>query len=83
MATESEEKRIEEKRQRTYANRRAIMDFGMGIIYTGMGLFFPFSEKFGISSLFPTPVLSWIFAGLCLVYGGFRIYRGFKRNYFR
>jgi hypothetical protein len=83
MATESEEKRIEDKRQRMYANRRAIMDYGMGLIYTVMGLFFLFSERFGVTLQFPTPPFSWIFAGLCLVYGGFRIYRGFKKNYFR
>jgi hypothetical protein len=83
MATELEEKRIEDKRQRAYANRRAIMDYGMGLIYTVMGCFFLFSEQFGVKLQFPTPPFSWIFAGLCLVYGGFRIYRGYKKNYFR
>jgi len=83
MATESDDKRLEDKRQREYANRRAIMDLGMGIIYAGMGIVFLLPERFGLSSLLPTKLLSWLFAGLCLVYGGFRIYRGIRKNYFR
>jgi hypothetical protein len=83
MATEFEEKRREDKRQRAYANRRAIMDYGMGLIYTAMGVFFLFSEQFGVKLEFPAPPFSYIFAGLCLIYGGFRIYRGYKKNYFR
>ena len=83
MERETEDKSIEERRQKAYANRRAIMDLGMGIIYTGMALVFLFPERFGLSMLLPTKLFSWIFAGLCLVYGGFRIYRGIKKNYFR
>lgn len=82
MATEFEGKRVEDKRQKAYANRRAIMDYGMGLIYTAMGAFFLFSEKFGVTLQFPTPPFSYIFAALCLIYGGFRIYRGYKKNYF-
>jgi hypothetical protein len=83
MATESEEKRMEDRRQRAYANRRAIMDYGMGLIYTAMGAFFLFSKQFGVTLEFPAPPFSYLFAGLCLIYGGFRIYRGYKKNYFR
>ena len=83
MTADSEDRRVEDKRQKAYANRRAIMDYGMGFIYTAMGLFFLFSDRLGIELEFPTKPFSWIFAGLCLLYGGFRIYRGYKKNYFR
>lgn len=83
MTVDLEDKRAEDKRQKAYANRRAIMDYGMGFIYTAMGLFFVFSDRLGIELEFPTKPFSWIFAGLCLLYGGFRIYRGFRKNYFR
>ena len=73
----------EEKRRRAYVNRRAIMDFGMGIIYAVMGGFFLASELFGIVMEFPPKPFSYIFGGLCLLYGGFRIYRGFRRDYFK
>ncbi|MEP7257221.1 MAG: hypothetical protein ABI687_02510 [Flavitalea sp.] len=72
----------EEKRRIAYINRRAMMDLGMGIIYAVMGGFFLMSEMFGISMEFPPKPFSYIFGGLCLFYGGFRIYRGIKKNYF-
>jgi hypothetical protein len=73
----------EQKRMKAYANRRSIMDLGMGFIYSVAGGFFLLSEKFGIQMQFPAKPFSYIFGGLCLVYGIFRIYRGIKKNYFR
>lgn len=73
---------LEEKRKKAYVNRRSIMDFGMGIIYAGLGGFFMLSEIFGISMEFPPKPFSYIFGGLCLLYGGFRIYRALKKDYF-
>ena len=72
----------EEKRRKAYANRRSLMDLGMGIIYAGMGGFFLLYDLFGIRMEFPGKPFSYIFGGLCLVYGIFRIYRGVKKNYF-
>ncbi|MBL7737296.1 MAG: hypothetical protein JNL51_17690 [Chitinophagaceae bacterium] len=72
----------EEKRRKAYANRRALMDLGMGLIYVALGGYFMLSEFFGISMEFPPKPFSYIFGGLCIFYGGFRIYRGLKKNYF-
>jgi len=77
------EEGFEDKRKRAYSSRRSLMDLGMGIIYAVMGGFFCFSEFFGISMEFPGKPFSYIFGGLCLVYGGFRIYRGLSKNYFK
>ncbi|HKH62169.1 MAG TPA: hypothetical protein VKA49_15110 [Flavitalea sp.] len=74
---------LELKRRRAYANRRSIMDIGMGFIYAAMGGFFLLSKQFGIVIEFPPEPFNYLFGGLCLLYGGFRIYRGFKKNYFR
>ncbi|WP_205508823.1 hypothetical protein [Longitalea arenae] len=73
---------LEDKKQRAYVNRRSIMDLGMGIIYAGMGGAMMFAERVGLGDVFPSP-FSYIFGGICLLYGGFRIYRGIKRNYYR
>lgn len=73
----------DQKKARAYMNRRAIMDFGMGIIYAGMGGFFILKEQLGVNLEFPAEPFNYIFGGLCLVYGGFRIYRGIKKNYFQ
>jgi hypothetical protein len=74
---------FEDKKQRAYINRRAIMDLGMGIIYVGLGGFFAFSTILGMELVFPPEPFNYIFGGLCLLYGGFRIYRGIKKDYLR
>lgn len=58
------------------------MDFGMGLIYIALGGYFALSEFFGVSMEFPPKPFSYIFGGLCVFYGGFRVYRGLKKNYF-
>jgi hypothetical protein len=73
---------FDERKQRAYINRRAIMDLGMGIIYSGMAAIMFFPEKVGLGDIFSTP-FNYIFGGLCLLYGGFRIYRGIKKDYLR
>ncbi len=74
---------LEQKRMKAYSNRRSLMDLGMGLIYSGMGLFFLLKEVFGFAIDFPPRPFNYIFGGLCLLYGAFRIYRGVKKNYFR
>ncbi|MEO8582637.1 MAG: hypothetical protein ABI415_02510 [Flavitalea sp.] len=74
---------LEENRKKAYTNRRSMMDLGMGLIYAVMGGFFLLSQRFGISMEFPPKPFSYIFGGLCLLYGGFRIYRGVGKNYFK
>lgn len=74
---------LEDKKQKAYINRRAIMDLGMGIIYAGLGGYFVLSDVLGIEMEFPPKPFSYIFGALCLLYGGFRIYRGIKKNYYR
>jgi len=74
---------LEIKRRRAYSNRRSIMDIGMGFIYAAMGGFFLLSKQLGVNIDFPPSPFNYIFGALCLLYGGFRIYRGFKKNYFR
>ena len=76
------EEEFEDKKQRDYVNRRSLMDLGMGIIYTGMGVLMVFAGKVGLDAVFSEP-FNYIFGGICLLYGGFRIYRGIRRNYYR
>ena len=72
------------KRDRRFMNARSIMDFGMGILWTAMGIFLMFIKKFntGLEANFDDPVMK-IFGGICIVYGAFRIYRAIKKNYFK
>ena len=70
-------------RSRNYILMRTLMDIGMGIIYIGVALFILLAPKFGMTSpIFDAP-FNYFFAGICIAYGIFRIYRGVKKNYFR
>ncbi len=61
---------------------RTILDYGMGIMITGLGVFFLIAPRLGFD--FGVDVFYRIFfACLCLIYGIWRVYRGYKKNYFR
>jgi len=64
---------------------RSLLDYGMGIIILVLGLFFFFRSKFhlSINETFPPNYIDKIFGAVCLLYGGWRIYRGYKKKYFR
>ncbi|MEO5967642.1 MAG: hypothetical protein ABIP68_05480 [Ferruginibacter sp.] len=72
------------KRDKRFINARSIMDFGMGLLWTGMGFFLIFIKQFntGLEAQFDDPVMK-IFGAICIVYGAFRIYRAIKKNYFK
>jgi voltage-gated potassium channel Kch len=70
-----------DRRKQGYVLRRAILDFGMGIIICGFGILFLVAPLLKLQ-LSIDDVFRYIFSGLCLLYGGFRIYRGTRKNYF-
>ena len=70
-------------RDKRYILMRTLLDVGMGIIYIGVALFIILAKKFGFSGSFFEPPFAYIFGGICIAYGIFRIYRGVKKNYFR
>lgn len=61
---------------------RAILDYGMGIMIAGFGVFFLLAPKLGFSFSDGDSFFRYFFAGLCILYGSWRIYRGYKKNYF-
>ena len=71
-----------EGRTKRYVMMRSLMDLGMGVIYVGVAAFLLLADKLGIKLMFPPKPFSYIFAALCALYGGFRIYRGIQKNYF-
>ena len=60
---------------------KSIMDFGMGIIYIGVGIVILLAKRFGLISEFTESILAKIFAVLVIIYGVWRIYRGIKKDY--
>ena len=84
MALEEFEKEPLSERDKGFIRMRSMMDYGMGILWFGLGVFFAFSRYLNVDlgDQFD-PLLIRIFGGICILYGGFRIYRGYKKNYLR
>jgi len=84
MALEEFERHEMSDRDKGFIRMRSMMDYGMGILWLGMGVFLVFIEKFntGLEARFGDLSMK-IFGGVCILYGLFRIYRGYKKNYIR
>ena len=71
-------------REKGIVRMRSITNYVMGVLLIGAGCFFLFptqSTSRYINQYDPTMIK--IFGIICLIYGIFRIYRGYKKNYFR
>lgn len=83
MALEEFEKEQITERQRGISQMRSISNYGMGIFLIIAGCFFMFPTKYTANFLNNyDATLIKIFAVICWIYGGFRVYRGYQKNYF-
>ncbi|MET0394794.1 MAG: hypothetical protein ABW019_16735 [Chitinophagaceae bacterium] len=75
----------EKKKRRQVASMRAFMDYGIGIMILGVGVFFFLRDQFdmALNQSYPPNAIDKIFGVVCVLYGGWRIYRGYKKNYFK
>lgn len=84
MALEEFEKDQMSEKDKGYVRMRSIMDYGMGLLWSAMGVFLLLVKKFNTGlELRYDPVTLQTFGAVCLIYGLFRIYRGFRKNYFK
>lgn len=72
----------EVNRRKRYELRRSIRDYGYGIFILCFGIFLIVSDRFG-TPFIDEPFPRYCLIGLFLVYGSFRIYRGYKKSYFK
>lgn len=77
----------EKKKRKQISTMKSLMDYVMGFIILVIGFFFLFRSKLGdipINETLGQPdTLEKIFGGLCLLYGSWRIYRGYQKKYFK
>lgn len=74
----------EKQRRKQMTIRRAIMDYSMGTIFFLLGVFFLLHKILGIQfGNNRSAVLDTVFGIMCVLYGAWRIYRGYKKNYFK
>jgi uncharacterized BrkB/YihY/UPF0761 family membrane protein len=76
----------QDRRQRGYTQLRVVYNISMGILILAMAAVMLFGDRFGVEALEQfiapiDPVLRYLFGGLCLLYGFFRLYRGLKKEY--
>lgn len=84
MALEEFEKEQLSDREKGYIRMRSIMDYGMGVLWTAMGVFIIFIKKFSLdlAERYDSTAFK-VFGGVCVIYGIFRIFRGYKKKYLR
>ncbi len=75
----------ENRRRKQVSLMRSILDYGIGllIVVAGVFLFFRASFDLEFNEKFPPNYWDKIFGIICVAYGAWRIYRGYKKNYFR
>ncbi len=84
MALEEFEKEEISEREKGYIRMRSIMDYGMGLLWTGMGVFILFIRKFSADLAERYDSTSFkIFGIVCVIYGLFRVYRGYQKKYLK
>jgi hypothetical protein len=74
----------ERQKRKRLALRRSVMDYSIGVLIVLAGIFFIVRNKFKLdfNAIFPPNEMDKIFGAICLLYGAWRIYRGYKKNYF-
>jgi hypothetical protein len=71
-----------DKQRKNYIVMRVVYDVAMGILILGIGALMFFGNRLNIYAVQQLdPVIKYIFGSLCVIYGGFRLYRGIKHQY--
>ncbi len=55
----------------------------MGLLYLGVALIILFAKKIGLNNDFAESMIGKVFAALIILYGGWRVYRGIKKDYLK
>jgi hypothetical protein len=75
----------EKEKKKQVSIMRALLDYGMGVIITIAGIFFFFRDKFDLplNKAYPPDNKDKILGAMFVLYGIWRTYRGYKKNYFK
>ena len=74
----------EQQRRNQVSRMRSFMDYTMGVLFFLIGVYFLIYEKLGWNVFNREPSsLDYFIGGLFILYGSWRIYRGYKKNYFK
>ncbi len=71
------------KQKKSYNLMRMSYDITISLLILGMAVVVLFAERWHIDALSSpdNAFFRYFFGGLCVLYGGFRLYRGIKHDY--
>ena len=74
------------QQRKGYVQMRSVADFTMASIILIIGLIMLIGDKVGLPALKQLvetrdPLIRYMLGGLCMLYGSFRMYRAFKKDY--
>lgn len=83
MADQLEE--YEKRKRKQVSTMRSMLDFGIGImiVIAAVFLFFRDSMDLDFNDKYPPNQWDKVLGVIFLAYGAWRIYRGYKKNYFK
>ena len=70
-----------DRKEKSYIMMRSVMNYSMGAIYLAVGGFLLFPEKLGFEMVAFDATARYIFGGIIVLYGVWRIYRGIRKEY--
>jgi len=71
-----------DKQQKSYNLMRMTYDLTMAVLILGMAVVLLLCERLKIDQISSIDTtFRYLFGGICILYGGFRLYRGIKRDY--
>lgn len=75
----------EQKRKKDLKRIRSIVDYTMGVLFLALGIFFfiRYYRNIYLKYIGSPDTMDIVLGVLFVLYGGWRIYRGYKKNYFR
>jgi len=77
-------KDFQEQQIKRATRMRSLKDTAVGVLWILIGIFFLVYRYFNINLFRTKPsMLDYLIGGLFILYGGWRIYRGYKKDYFR
>jgi hypothetical protein len=71
-----------DRQRKSYILMRTTYDLTMALLLLGMAVVMLFPEKLKIERILEIDSsFRYMFGAICVMYGGFRLYRGIKRDY--
>ncbi len=71
-----------EKNRKGFNTLQSIRHITMALFFIAMGIIMFVAEHYKIEQILAfDKFFRYFFGGICFLYGGFRLYRGFKKDY--